>query len=194
MTESKHKHVSELLKKISRGDQKAADALFPMLHDEFLALARKFMSRERVDHTIEPTALVNEAYLRLVDQREADWRSKSHFMAIGAKAMRRVLVDHARSKGRAKRGGGMERIELREDLALSPGRYEDVLAVDEAIEKLSALDERQAKLVELRFFGCLGMNEVAEALGVSLRTVESDWTMVRAWLRNELGEDRAPRT
>lgn len=194
MSESKTHQISGLLKKISQGDQRAADALFPMLHDDFLALARSFMSRERVDHTIEPTALVNEAYLRLVDQRQADWRSKSHFMAIGAKAMRRVLVDHARTKGRFKRGGGVDRIELSEELALSPNRNEDILAVDEAIEKLSSLDERQGKLVELRFFGGLSMKEVAEVLGVSLRTMESDWTMVRAWLRKELGDGRAPAT
>lgn len=187
MTQPETHQVTQLLQLVSHGDVKAADALFPLLHKEFLALARKFMSSERVNHTIEPTALVNEAYLRLIDQRKTDWRSKSHFFAIGAKAMRRVLVDHARGKRRDKRGGQAQRIELEDSIALSPSRAEDILAVHEALEKLSELDPRQATIVELRFFGGLGIAEIAEVLDVSKRTVESDWTMVRAWLRKELG-------
>ena len=180
--------VTQLLAQLSGGDERAADRLLPAVFDEFRALAASYMSREGRDHTFQPTALVNEAYLRLVDQKLTDWRGRSHFFAIGAQAMRRILVDHARAKKREKRGGNAQRVALHEDIALSPGRDEDVLAVHDALEKLATLDARQARIVELRFFAGLSVEEVAEVLGVSKRTVESDWTMVRAWLRKELGE------
>jgi RNA polymerase sigma-70 factor (ECF subfamily) len=180
--------VTQLLAQLSRGDERAADQLMPVVFEEFRALAASYMAREGRDHTFQPTALVNEAYLRLVDQRQTDWKDRSHFFAIGAQAMRRVLVDHARAKRREKRGGSAQRVALQDDIALSPGREEDVLAVNDALERLAQLDPRQARIVELRFFAGLNVEEVAEVLGVSKRTVESDWTMVRAWLRKELGE------
>jgi RNA polymerase sigma-70 factor (ECF subfamily) len=180
--------VTQLLAQLSRGDERAADQLMPVVFEEFRALAASYMAREGRDHTFQPTALVNEAYLRLVDQRQTDWKDRSHFFAIGAQAMRRVLVDHARAKRREKRGGSAQRVALHDDIALSPGREEDVLAVNDALERLAQLDPRQARIVELRFFAGLNVEEVAEVLGVSKRTVESDWTMVRAWLRKELGE------
>jgi RNA polymerase sigma factor (TIGR02999 family) len=180
---------TQLLHDVTRGSKEAADKLLPLVYEEFHALAERFVSREKAGNTLQPTALVGELYLKLIDQRRADWKSKSHFFAIGARIMRRVLVDHARSKGRLKRGGAGRRVELSEDIALSPGRDEDILAIDEALEKLAELDERQAAIVEMRFFGGLTVEEVAEALGVSKRTVESDWTMVRAWLRKELGDE-----
>lgn len=181
--------VTLLLHKLSGGDEAAADVLMPIVYDEFRALAGSFMAREGKDHTFQPTALVNEAYLKLIDQKRTDWKSRSHFFAIGAKAMRRILVDHARANKREKRGGSAQRVELHDDIALSAGRDEDILAVNDALEKLAKLDERQARIVELRFFAGLNVEEVAEVLDVSKRTVESDWTMVRAWLRKELGDE-----
>lgn len=180
--------VTQLLQQLSAGDREAADQLMPIVYEEFRALASSYMAREGRDHTFQPTALVNEVYLKLIDQKKTTWKSKSHFFAIGAQAMRRILVDHARAARREKRGGAAQRVELHDDIALSPGREEDILAVHEALEKLTRLDPRQAKIVELRFFGGLTVDEVAEVLEVSKRTVESDWTMVRAWLRRELGD------
>ena len=191
--EQEHGEVTQLLQQLSGGDRDAADRLMPIVYEEFRALATSYMSREGFDHTFQPTALVNEVYLKLIDQKKTTWKSKSHFFAIGAKAMRRILVDHARAAKREKRGGAAQRVELHDDIALSPGRDEDVLAVHDALEKLAKLDPRQAKIVELRFFGGLTVDEVAEVLEVSKRTVESDWTMVRAWLRKELGDGNAPK-
>jgi RNA polymerase sigma factor (TIGR02999 family) len=159
------------------------------LYDEFRALARGLLSRESPAHTLQTTALVNEAYLRLVDQTKVDWKGRTHFFAVGAQAMRRVLVDHARRKNRTKRGGGRLRVSLAGIAALSARREADVLAVHEAIEELAQRDARQAQIVELRFFAGLTVAEVAAVLGVSRRTVEAEWTMIRAWLRRRLRED-----
>lgn len=181
--------VAELLEQIAqgkRGKQDAAEKLMPLVYDRLRFLAKKLLGRESPAHTLQPTALVNEAYLRMVGQKKVNWRGKTHFFAIGAKMMRRILVDHARKKLSQKRGGGMHRIELDDDLCVSSRNNEDILAIEEALEKLSKLDPRQAQIVELRFFGGLTVEEVAEVLGVSKRTVEADWTMLRAWLRREL--------
>jgi RNA polymerase sigma factor (TIGR02999 family) len=148
------------------------------------------MGQERSGHTLQPTALVHEAFLKLIDQSRVDWRDRSHFFAIGAQAMRRILVNHAKSRGRVKRGGGKQKLPLDEALTVSLEDDDEILAVDEALEKLAALDERQAKIVELRFFGGLNVDEVAAVLGVSKRTVEREWAACRAWLRRELS-DRA---
>jgi len=158
----------------------------PLVYDEFRALAAHHLAGERKNHTLQPTALVHEAYLRLIDQTRVDWQGRTHFFAIGSQAIRRVLIDHARGKARAKRGGGMARVTLDDAIALAPQRDEDLLALDEALEKLEKLDPRQAKVVEMRFFGGMTVEEVAEALGVSKRTVEGEWTMARAWLLREL--------
>ena len=178
--------VTQVLEQLKGGDRHAADKLLPMVYDEFRALARHYLAQERANHTLQPTALVHEAYMKLVDQTRVDWQGKSHFFAVAAQAMRRILVDHARSRQREKRGGGRARVILDEAVALSPQKDEDVLALDEALERLAKLDPRQAKVVELRFFGGLNVEEVAEALGVSKRTVEGDWTFARAWLSREL--------
>jgi RNA polymerase sigma-70 factor, ECF subfamily len=169
-------------------DPAAVERLFPLVYDAFRKLAARYLASERVGHTFSPTALVHEAFLKLVDQDQVDWRGRTHFFAVGAQAMRRILVDHARNKHRIKRGGGRARIQLEDSIALSPERDEDLLAVDEALAKLARVDPRQAAIVELRFFGGLSVAEVAEALHVSKRTVEGEWTMVRAWLRRELSE------
>ncbi len=184
--------ITRALAEIGRGDRDAADRLFGLLYDEFRSLARRYLSAEGAGHTLQPTALVHEAYLKLIDQTRVEWQGRTHFFAVGAQAMRRILVDHARSRKRVKRGGGRQRIQLDEGVALSPGRDEDLLAVDEVLARLAGVDPRQAAIVELRFFGGLTVEEVAEVLGVSKRTVEAEWTVVRAWLRRELGKDHEP--
>lgn len=178
--------TTQILNEAATGDPSAVKRLFPLLYDELHDLAERYIRREKPGHTFDPTALVNEAFLKLIDQTRVHWQGKTHFLAVGAQVMRRILVDHARENQRLKRGGGRARITLSEQVELSPERDEDLLAVDEALDKLEKIDPRQAKIVELRFFGGMSVAEVAEVLGVSKRTVESDWTMVRAWLRREL--------
>jgi RNA polymerase sigma factor (TIGR02999 family) len=180
--------VTQTLEAIDHGDRAAAERLLPLVYDELRLMARRYLGRERIDHTLAPTALVHEAWMKLVEQTRVQWKGRAHFMGVAAQAMRRILVDHARERHRHKRGGGLARITLDEAIALAPGRDEDLLAVDEALERLAQLDARQARIVELRFFGGLDVAEVAEVLGVSKRTVEAEWTMLRAWLRRELGE------
>jgi RNA polymerase sigma factor (TIGR02999 family) len=185
-------NVVALLEQMADGDAEAAESLMPLVYDRLRLLAKKLLAQESPSHTLQPTALVNEAYLRMVGQTQVDWKGKTHFFAIGARMMRRILVDHARRRLSKKRGSGGHRIELAEDLCVSHRNNEDIMAIDQALEKLSALDPRQAQVVELRFFGGLTVDEVAEVLGVSKRTVESDWTMLRAWLRRELSGETAP--
>ncbi len=179
--------VTRMIRELAGGDRGAADRLFPLLYDALHDLAQRYLRRERADHTLSPTALVHEAYLKLVDQSRVDWQGKTHFMGVGAQAMRRILVDHARARQRLKRGAGRARIRLDEEVALSADRDEDLIAVDEALARLAKIDPRQTAIVELRFFGGLTVEEVAEVLQVSKRTVEAEWTAVRAWLRRELG-------
>jgi RNA polymerase sigma-70 factor (ECF subfamily) len=183
--------LSRVLSDIAGGDRQAAVRLLPLVYDEFRALAMRHLARERPGHTLQPTALVHEAYLKLVDQSRVNWRGRTHFFAIGAQAMRRILVEHARSRKRQKRGGGAQRVLLEEAVALVEQNPADVLALDEALVKLASLDERQALVVEYRFFGGLGMEEIAEVLGVSKRTVEGEWRLARAWLHRELSDGRA---
>ncbi len=182
--------VTTTLAEISAGDTAAAEKLIPLVYEHLRALAGNLLRSERAGHTLQPTALVNEAYLKLVDQSRVDWKGKTHFFAIGARMMRRILVDHARTRKRLKRGGEFHRIPLDDaDIRVSARRNEDVLAVEEALTKLAKVDPRQAEIVELRFFGGLTVDEAASVLGVSKRTVEHDWTMVRAWLRRELSDE-----
>ena len=183
--------VTETLAWVASGQHDAADRLLPLVYDQLRRLAGSMLNQESPGNTLQPTALVHETYLRMADQTRVDWRGKTHFFAIGAKMMRRILVDHARAKKRQKRGGDMPRIPLTDDLCVTNRNEEDVLAVEEALNKLAELDPRQAQIVELRFFGGLTMEEVAEVLNVSKRTVESEWTMVRAWLRRELSDETA---
>ena len=183
------KDVTQVLNRVSEGDRGAAEELLPLVYEDFRSLAKMYMSRESYSHTLQPTALVHEAFLKLIDQTRVDWQGRTHFFAVGAQAMRRILVDHARRKRREKHGGTLDRIELDDDVALSPQSDQDVLALEEALEKLETVDERQSKIVELRFYAGLTVKEVAEVLGVSKRTIEAEWTMVRAWLRKELSAD-----
>ncbi len=170
-------------------DRTSAEKLLPLVYDELRLLARRYLSRERPGHTLQPTALVHEAYIKLVDQSRVDWQGRTHFFAVGARVMRNLLIDHARAKGRAKRGGDRHRVTLAEGMTpFNNGELDidQLLAVNEGLDRLAELDERQAKVVELRFFGGLTVPEVALVLGVSRRTVEGDWTHARAWLKREL--------
>lgn len=178
--------ITAILREID-GDESAAARLMPLVYDELRRLADSYLRRERPDHTLQPTALVNEAYLRLVDQTRASLRDRSHFFAVAARQMRRVLVDHARRHDAEKRGGGARRVSLDEavDQAQDP-RDLDLVALDAALDKLAELDARQARIVELRYFGGLTVEETAEALGVSATTVKDDWQSARAWLRREI--------
>lgn len=182
--------TTSLVQAAAAGEREAADQLMGQLYDEFRGLARHYLDREHRGHTLQPTALVNEVYLKLVDQTAVDWKGRTHFFAIGAQVMRRVLVDHARHKGRLKRGGGLQRAALDVSL-ISAHSAADVLAVHEAIEDLGQRDPRQARIVELRFFGGLSVAEVAEVLHLSRRTIEAEWTMIRAWLRRRLSDEES---
>lgn len=189
MSTSEPNRATQLLRQIQAGDDSAADHLLPLVYDEFRRLASSYLQREPVGHTLQPTALVHEAFLKLVDQRHVDWKGRTHFFAVGAQAMRRILVDHARARMREKRGGKRERILLTDDLTVSRNDDADLLAVDEALTRLAEIDKRQAAIVEMRFFAGMTVAEVAESLGLSKRTIEAEWTHVRAWLRRELSED-----
>lgn len=183
--------ATRTLTELVGGDARAADRLMPLVYDELRRIAAHYLNQENHGHTLQPTALVNEAFLKIVDQTRVDWQGRSHFLAVCAQAMRRILVDHARGRQRLKRGGDRKRISLDERLALSMGNDTDVLDLEEVLEKLAELNERHARIVELRFYAGLDVSSVAEVLGVSKRTVEADWTLVKAWLRKELNGDGA---
>jgi RNA polymerase sigma factor (TIGR02999 family) len=168
-----------------------ADRLLPLVYDELRALAGHYLAGERPGHTLQPTALVHEAFVRLAQQSRVDWQGRTHFLAVGAQAMRRILIDHARGRGRERRGGAARRVPLEGLDPAAPVPAADLLALGEALERLAALDPRQARVVELRCLGGLSMDEVAAELGVSKRTVEGDWKMARAWLRRALREGPA---
>lgn len=179
--------VTQILSALSKGDKSGVSRLMTVLYDDLRSLASRFLSRESTGHTFQPTDLVNESFIKLVDQTRISWQGKTHFMAVSAQAMRRILVDHARTKHRKKRGGkNRVRLELRDDHAFSVERPEEILAVDDALNKLATLDPTHAKILELRLFGGLGMKEIGEVLGVSSRTVERHWAMIRAWVLKEL--------
>jgi RNA polymerase sigma factor (TIGR02999 family) len=166
--------------------------LFADVYSELRSLAARYLYRERKDHTLQPTALVHEAYVKLVGQTRVDWQGRTHFLAIAAQAMREILVDHARRHNAAKRGGNRHRIALDDNLVIESSRDVDLLALEDALAKLAKLDPRQAQMIELRFFGGLDIAEVAKVMGMSKRSVEREWTMVRAWLRRELGRSGLP--
>jgi RNA polymerase sigma factor (TIGR02999 family) len=178
--------VTQLLLAWSQGDKGALEALTPLVYDELRRLARSYMRQERPGHTLQATALVHEAFVRLIGQR-VEWNSRAHFYGIAAQMMRRILVDHAKAQSAAKRGAGSPRIELDERLAASPQRDVDLLALDEALERLAKIDPQRSRIVELRFFGGLSNEESAEVLGVSPATVQRQWSGARAWLYHELG-------
>ena len=183
--------VTQLLREWGDGDDDALEQLMPLVEAELRRLARAYMARERRGHTLQTTALVNEAFLRLTDARQVRWQDRAHFLGISARLMRRVLVDHARSRGYRKRGGGAERVTLHEGLVASPEPAVDVLALDLALEALAAVDARKGRVIELRFFGGLSVEETAEVLHVSPDTVKRDWRLAKLWLLRSLeGEGR----
>ena len=178
--------ITQLLDAWSRGNQSALDELYPLVYDELHRLARRYMSRERKGHTLQTTALINEAYVRLVDQRSVHWANRSHFFAISAQIMRRILIDHARSHAYAKRGGGRQQVSLDETATLQVERAAELIKLDDALQSLAEIDPRRSRVVELRYFGGLSNEEIAETLKVSPNTVTRDWNMARAWLYQEL--------
>lgn len=192
--DSKQGEITRILGELHRGDAEAADRLLPLVYDELRALAGSFFARQQPGHTLQPTALVHEAYLRLAGSEGAEWESRAHFMAVAARAMRQILINHARDKGAAKRGGGLERVTLEQAVTprIGDDREIDLLELDLALSKLAELDERQARIVELRFFGGLTIAESAHVLGVGTTTVEDDWRLAKAWLAHQLrgGHDR----
>jgi RNA polymerase sigma factor (TIGR02999 family) len=184
--------ATELLVNSRTGGGHAVEALMPLVYDELRAIAHGQLRRERPDHTLGTTALVHEAYLKLIDQRQADWQDRTHFFSIAARAMRRILIDYARRHVAAKRGGGMRKVALEEAVQLAAGeRADELLAIDDALERLAALDARQAKVVEYRFFGGMTEDETAQVLGVTSRTVRRDWIKAKGWLQRELDRDAA---
>ncbi len=178
--------LTRLLEAVSEGNRSAVDQLLPVVYHELRALAQRRLAAERSDHTLQATALVHEAYMKLIDQREVQWQNRAHFFGVAALAMRRILVNHAKSKGRIKRGGKGAKMELTEAAAVSAEPDLDIIALDEAMKKLASMDERSARVVELRFFGGMSVEETAEVLGVAPATVKRDWTLARAWLLREI--------
>lgn len=178
--------TTQLTLRLSRGDRVAADELVPIVYDELRRLAARYLRRERSDHTLQPTALVNEIYLRLVKADEIDWQGRAQFFALAARQIRKILVEHARRKKAAKRGGDAARITLDESGGPSAQRDVELIALDDALARLANASPRQSQVVELRFFGGMRVEEVADVLGISATTVKDDWAVARAWLRREL--------
>jgi len=181
-------NVTGLLVAWSNGDPQAFDALMPLIYQELNRIAKHHMGRERIGHTLQTKALVNEAYLRLIDQRHVYWQNRAHFFAIAAKMMRRILVDYARSRHVAKRGGGAVQVSL-DDGAVVSGRTSEMVALDDALSSLALFDRRKSQVVELRYFAGLSVEETAEVLKVSPNTVMRDWSTAKAWLHRELNKD-----
>jgi RNA polymerase sigma-70 factor, ECF subfamily len=176
-----------MLKDWSDGDQAVLDELMPLVYDELRRIAARAMRKERDAHTLQTTALIHEAYLKLIGQRDAKWQNRSHFFAIAAQAMRRILVDHARERHREKRGGNAENLPIEEAaFVASKEKSVDLIALDEALTRLAKIDERQVRVVELRYFSGLDIDETAEALGISNATVRRDWNVAKAWLKEEI--------
>ena len=180
--------ITQILQEWSDGKREALDELMPLVYEELRRQASNYLRRERPDHTLQTTALINEAYLKLVDQKNVKWQNRAHFFAIAAQAMRRILVDYARAKRREKRGGGAEKTSLEEVtmIAAPENKSVDLIALDRALTRLAKLDEQKSRIVELRYFSGLSVGETAEVMNVSRNTVERHWTMAKAWLHREL--------
>jgi RNA polymerase sigma factor (TIGR02999 family) len=180
--------ITRLLVDWRKGDQAAFEQLIPLVHAELRRVAHRHMAHERAGHTLQATALVNEAYIRLIDVRQVNWQDRAHFFAMSSRLMRRILVDFARSKGYQKRGGGAQKVTLDEALIVSAEARHDLVAIDDALNALAVVDPRKAQVVEMRFFGGLSVEETAEALKVSVDTVKRDWKLAKAWLLRELAQ------
>jgi RNA polymerase sigma-70 factor (ECF subfamily) len=184
--------ATQILQAISAGDRSQVEELMHLVYDDLRGLARARLGGDTPKHTLDPTAVVHEVFIKLIDHKNIDWRGRSHFFAVSAKTMRNILVDYAREKAAQKRGGDRQRIPLADDLALSPNREEDVLALDEALNALAKIDEQRAFIVELRFFGGMTVKEVAAVIGVSEKTVGREWAATRLWLRKYIAENSSP--
>lgn len=178
--------VTNLLFELKQGNKEAEGLLIPLVYRELRRIAAGYLRRESASHSLQPTALVHEAYLRLTEVKEIDWEGRSHFFAVAATIMRRILIDHARASRARKRGGGWDAVSLNEAVLPSPERSSELLALDEALTRLAGLDARQAKIVEMRFFAGMSEEEAGESLGISARTVKRDWRIAKAWLFKEL--------
>ena len=190
MPTAAQQHVTQLLRDWRSGDSAAFDKLVPILQPELQRIAHHYMSRERPGHTLQTTVLVNDAYVQLADSERPEWQNRAHFFAAAAQLMRRIMVDHARQRQALKRGGGALMVELDESAVAAQGRATELLALDDALEKLAAFDKRKADVVEMRYFGGLTMDEIADVLKVHVNTIARDWTAARAWLFATLrGED-----
>lgn len=185
MTSPSHE-VTQLLVAWSSGDSAALDRLVPLVYDELHRLAQSYLQRERAGHSLQTTALIHEAYLRLIDARDIQWQNRAHFFGVAARVMRQILVAFARERGFQKRGGGAQRVSLDEAMLIDSGQQEELLALDEALQALAQFDARKAQVVEMRFFGGLTEAEIAEALQVSPETVRRDWRLAKSWLLYEL--------
>lgn len=181
------RNITHLLKEWSEGDRQALDELTPLVYEELRQQAARYLRKERPNHSLQATALINEAFLRLIDVKDVQWQNRAHFFAIAANLMRRILVDHARRRDAEKRGGSQVCLTLDEGLAWANEPDVDLLAIDEALDRLAVIDEQQARVVELRFFSGLTVEETATALGISPKTVKRDWSVARAWLKREIG-------
>ena len=188
MTDTPTPHITELLDKVSAGEARALDDLLTAVHGELRKQAARYLRRERQNHTLQPTALVNEAFLKLVDQRNVRWQNRAHFFGIAAQAMRRILIDHAKAQRRIKRGGVRQNVTLDEGMLAAESRSIDLLALDEVLTRLGSIDERQARVVELRFFGGLSVEEAAEVMDLSPATIKREWSMAKAWLFAQLSK------
>jgi len=188
-TSASQEEVTQLLLAWGNGNQAALEKLMPLVYEELRRLAHHYMRRERPGHTLQTTALVNEVYFRLIDQKRMHWQNRAHFFAIAAQLMRRILVDHARSHQYAKRGGGAHKVTLDEGAVVAQEQAADLIALDDALLSLAAIDERKSKIVELRFFGGLSVEETAETLKTSTRTVMREWSMAKAWLYHTINHD-----
>lgn len=186
MTKPSPHEITQLLQSWSDGNQEALDSLVPLVHAELHRLARHYMSGERPGHSLQTTELIDEAYVRLIDWKNVRWQNRAHFFGVAAQMMRRILVDFARARASAKKGGGAQYVSLSEAMTISPERGEDLIALDDALQSLSELDPRKSRIVELRFFGGLSVEETAEVLQISTRTVMRDWGLAQAWLYREL--------
>ncbi len=186
MSNSSPNDVTRLLVQLTDGDRDVLNELLPLVYNELRQLAAKYLRREREGHTLQPTALVHEAYLRLIDQKQVRWQNRAHFFGIAAQMMRRILVDHARTHNAEKRGGEFQLLSLDENIDVSATPAADLVALDDALNRLAAIDEQKSRIVELRFFGGLSVEETAEVLGVSTPTIKRQWRMAKAWLYGQV--------
>jgi RNA polymerase sigma factor (TIGR02999 family) len=190
MAQARQGDVTQLLSRWSAGDRAALDRLVPEVYSELRRMAARYLRKERPEHTLQPTALVHEAFVKLIDQREVRWQNRAHFFGVAAQLMRRILVDHARERAAEKRGGGLRHVTLDDSVAVGPSNQIDILAVDHALNRLAAIDPDQVRIVELRFFSGLTIEETVEVLGWSSGSVKREWTVAKAWLQREMSGAR----